>query len=67
MTALTASLGTDPPDWPTHAEWLTAVAIVADRLNVTNAEGQVVLSRLSLPALLRALPECVLRQLAGQR
>jgi hypothetical protein len=57
----------DPPPVPTRSEWETAVGIVADRLGVGHEAARVILARLGLPAILRALPEAELRRLAGMR
>jgi hypothetical protein len=52
---------------PRGAEWRTAAAVLASRLEVTSGEAEVILARLSLPALIRAVPEGELRRLAGLR
>jgi hypothetical protein len=57
----------EPPTAPSRAEWQTAAAVLAERLGVSNGEAQAILRRLSLPALIRAVPEAELRKLAGPR
>jgi hypothetical protein len=56
---------TDWPPAPSISERLTLVALLADRLHVTDGEARAILPRLSLLGLIRAVPECDLRRLAG--